>query len=131
MATMKSYGVAVTVASNDIGDLTDVVLSGGDVNFVDMTTHDSTSGWKEYIGGLKDGGTLELTGAYNAADTGQDYLRSNPGATAAVVVTLSNGATASFSGIVGMVQLSNPLDDKVEFSCSIKVNGVITYADPA
>lgn len=130
MATIKSYGVAVSVASNDIGDLTDVVFSGGDVNFVDMTTHDSTGGWKEFLGGLKDGGSLDLTCAFDTADTGQDYLRSNPGGSGAVVVTLSDGATASFTGIIGMAQVSNPLDDKVEMTCSIKVSGAITYADP-
>ena len=125
---IKSYGIAVTVASNDIGDLTDVSISGGDVNFVDITTHDSTSGFKEFVGGLKDGGSLDLTGAYKVADTGQAYLFANLGATGAVVVTFSDSSTASFDVVVGAYNTSNPLDDKVEFTCSSKITGDVAYA---
>ena len=128
MAKIKSYGVAVTVATNAIGGLTDVNVSGTEVNFVDVTTHDSSGGYKEFVGGLKDGGTLDLTGAYNIADTGQVYLRANPGTSAACVVTFSDTSTATFTAIVGGYSTSNPLDDKVEFTASLKITGAVTYA---
>ena len=125
---IKSYGVAVSVATNDIGDLTDVSIGGVDVSFVDITTHDSASGWKEFVGGLKDGGSLDLTGAYKVGDTGQAYLFGNPGATAACVVTFSDSSTASFDAVVGGFNTSNPLDDTVEFTCSLKITGDVAYA---
>lgn len=128
MAKIKSYGVAVTVATNSIGGLTDVNVSGTEVNFVDVTTHDSSGGYKEFVGGLKDGGTLDLTGAYNIADTGQVYLRANPGTSAACVVTFSDDSTATFTAIVGGYSTSNPLDDKVEFTSSLKITGAVVYA---
>ena len=128
MAKIRSYGVAVSVATNDIGGLTDVVPGGADVNFVDMTTHDSEDGWKEFLGGLKDGGTLELTGAFDIADSGQDYLRDNPAVLAACVVTFAGGSTCSFDAIVGGYSTSAPLDDKVEFTCSLKITGPVEYA---
>lgn len=124
---IKSYGVAVTVATNDVGELSDVSFSGGDVNMVDTTNHDS-AGVKEFLGGLIDGGTLDLSGNYKVADTGQAYLFGNEGATAAVVVTFSDSSTASFSGVVGKYEVSNPLDEVVTFSCPIKVSGAITIA---
>ncbi len=129
MAKIKSYGVTVTVASNSIGGLTDVSPGGTEVNFVDITTHDSSGGWKEFVGGLKDGGTLELTGAYDSTNTGQDYLRANPGASGSCVVTFSDTSTCSFTGIIGGFATSAPLDDKVEFTCSIKITGAVTYAN--
>lgn len=125
---IKSYGVGVTVGGNAVGDLTDVSVSGTDVNFVDITTHDSTGGWKEFTSGLKDGGSLDLTGKYKVADTGQAYLFGNPGASASCVVTFSDTSTASFTGIVGGFSTSNPLDDAVEFTCSIKITGAVVYA---
>jgi len=128
MAKIKSFGVAVSVATNAIGGLTDVSVSGTDVTFVDITTHDSSGGFKEFVGGLKDGGTLELSGKYDIADTGQIYLRANPGASAACVVTFSDNSTASFTAIVGGYSTTNPLDDAVDFSASLKVTGAVTYA---
>jgi predicted secreted protein len=128
MAKIKSFGVAVSVATNAIGGLTDVSVSGTDVTFVDITTHDSTGGFKEFVGGLKDGGTLELSGKYDIADTGQIYLRANPGESASCVVTLSDSSTASFTAIVGGYSITNPLDDAVDFSASLKITGAVTYA---
>lgn len=128
---IKSFGVTVSVASNNIGGLTDVNLSGTDVSFVDTTTHGSADGFKEFVGGLKDGGTIELTGAYKIADAGQTYLRAaanQGGAPVAVVVEFSDGSTASCSAVVGPYTVSNPQDDKVEFTSTLKVSGKVTFA---
>jgi len=125
---IKSFGVAVTVNTIAIGGLTDVQPGGVDVTFIDVTAHDSAGGWKEFVGGLTDGGTLELTGNYDAADVGQIELIAERGNEAAIVVTFSDSSTSTFSAIVGGYNLSNPLDDKVEFTCSLKVTGAITIA---
>lgn len=123
---MKSFGIGVTAASNAIGGLTDVNNSGGDVNMIDTTTHD-TAGAKEFLGGLIDEGSIELQGRYADDDVGQSYLQDNPAATAAFVVTFSDGSTVSFSGVVGKYEFTNPLDDEIGFSCSVKISGDITY----
>ena len=128
MAKIKSFGIGVTVATNAIGGLTDVGLPGVEVSIIDITTHDSSGGYKEFTSGLKDAGNLELTGKYNYADVGQDYLKDNPGASAAFVVTFSDGTKASFTAIIGGYQTTNPLDDAVEFSCSSKITGAIQWA---
>ena len=130
---MKGFGVAVTVDSNDIGDLTDASIPGIDTTDIDITTHDSTGGWREFLAGLKDGGTLELTGILDLDDTGQAYLAGNVGGAAvAVVLTFSDTSTASFSAYVkNFNNPGNPLDDKVEFSSSLKITGAVTYAAAA
>lgn len=128
MAKIKSFGIGVTVATNAIGGLTDVSIPGVDVSMIDTTTHDSSGGYREYVAGLKDAGSLELTGKYNYSDVGQDYLKDNPGASAAFVVTFSDGTKASFTAFVGGYQVANPLDDSTEFSCSCKITGAITWA---
>lgn len=128
MAKIKSFGIGVTAATNAVGGLTDVNVSGGEVSFIDTTTHDSSGGYREFVAGLKDGGTLELTGKYDYSDVGQAYLRGNLGASAAFVVTFSDGTKVSFTAIVGAYNTSNPLDDSVEFTSSNKITGAVTWA---
>jgi len=119
----------VTVATNAIGDLTDASLSGGGTDFIDITNHASSDDAREFVGGLTDFGTLTLSGNYDESDTGQNYLLDNPAASAAIVVTFSDASTYSFTGIIGKMDVDNGgLDDKVTFSCPIKISGKPTTA---
>ena len=134
MAKIKSFGVAVTVATNIIGGLTDVTLPEVEVTDIDTTTHDSSGGFREFVGGLKDGGVVTLSGDYNIADAGQTYLRNpaNVGTTpVAVVVTFSDDSTATFNAVVKGYGVNNPLDEVVTFTASLRISGSITYAAAA
>jgi len=127
MAKSKSFGSKVSVGGTDIKGLTDISITGSDVPTIDITTHDSTS--REFVPGLPDVGTLELSGKFDPADAGQDALRAAVGASAAFVVTLPNGTTTiTFSAIVGPCTETFPLDGTVDFSCSCKVTGAKTYS---
>jgi len=127
MAT-KSNGVTVTVGGTAIGGLVDVNISGGDVNNIQTTTQGSAA--HTFVGGLVDYGTLELSGKYDIADGGQLALIAGTGDTAAFVVTYndSGDSTATLSAIIGAFNLSNPLDDTVDFSCSCKITGAVVIA---
>ncbi len=46
-------------------------------------------------------------------------------------MTFSDGSTATFDGYVKGYGVSNPLDDTVTFSASIKVSGPVVFAAPA
>lgn len=128
---IRSFGVAVSVATNDIGDLTEISLPETESADIDVTTHDSANGYREFLGGLKDGGTMTLAGKYDISDTGQAYLR-NPanqgGSPVAVVVTFSDSSTASFNAVVKGYGVSNPLDEDVTFTSSLRISGSVTYA---
>lgn len=125
---IRSNGIAVTVGGTAIGGLIDVNISGGDVNNIDTTTQGDAA--RTFVGGLVDYGTLELSGKFDITDAGQLALISGTGDTAAVVVTYNDAGdtTASFSAIIGAFNLSNPLDDTVDFSCSCKITGAVTIA---
>lgn len=124
---MKSFGITVTVGGTAIGKLTDSPITGRDVNIIDVTTRSSTGNSKEFVGGLLDNGTMELTGNFDITDAGQAALLGWEGQTKAVVVTFSDLTTASFDAVVGAVNQSAPLDDKVEFTCSLKITGPVAY----
>ena len=126
MAKTKSFGTSVTVGATAIGGLTDISLSGADVPFIDMTTHDSSA--KEFVSGLIDYGTLELSGKLNNADAGQDALRTGTGDSAAFIVTLPNASTIGFNAIIGGMSETIPLEGTVDFSISCKITGEKTYS---
>jgi predicted secreted protein len=126
---MKSFGITVTVGGTAIGKLTDSPISGRDVNIIDITTKSSAGNSKEFVGGLIDNGTIELTGTYDIADAGQAALIGWTAQTKAVVVSFSDGSTATFDAVVGTLNLNGPLDDKVEFTCSLKITGPVTISD--
>jgi predicted secreted protein len=125
--SIKSFGVKVEIDEEEVGGLKEVNPGGGDVTFIETTTHGG-DGWKTYIGGLKDGGTLELSGDYDIDDDGQALLRDSLGETETVVVTFSDESTTTFSGIIGPYNVTNPLDETVGFTSSIKITGEVTYA---
>lgn len=127
MAKSKSFGSTVTIDSTEITGLTDINVSGSEIPTIDITTHDSSA--REFVAGLKDYGTLELNGKFDASAGGQDTLRSSVGDVASFVITLPNGTTSiSFDAVVGPCSESFPLDGTVDFTCSCKLTGDKTYS---
>lgn len=130
MSKIRSFGVTVYVGNDTVGALTDASISGGEVTFVDLTTHDSTGGYREFISGLKDGGSLDLTGKYDFSDSGQVAIMGGLGTTESCSVILSDNSGMTFDAVIGGFNTGNPLDDSVEFTSSLKITGAITDIFP-
>jgi len=126
MAKSKAFGTTVSVNAVAITGINDITLSGAEVPFIDITTNDSTA--KEFVAGLIDNGTLELTGKFDNASTGQDYLRANTGLSKPFVITLPSAATITFNAVIGAMNESISFEGTVDFSISCKVDGVKTYS---
>lgn len=123
----RSFGVAVVVDGAAVGGLTSVSLSGSDVAFIDTTTH-ATSTAKTFTGGLVDNGTIQLEG-HLGSDAGQTKLKgSQGGAPISCTITFSDGSTASFTAVIGPFDVSNPLDEIITFTSSLKISGDVTWA---
>lgn len=121
----KSFGITVTLGGTTIDGLTDVQITGRDVTAIDTTNHASTGNAREFLGGLIDNGSLELTGNFDGASAGLTYIEGHLGAVVAAVVTYSDASTHTFNVIVGAPSYDNPLDDKIGFTCSCKITGPI------
>ena len=130
MAKIRSFGTAITVATNAVGGLTEINNGGTEANIIEVTNHGSADNSKEFIGGLKDGGEVSLSGFYDYSDVGQAYIRNNIGGSATCVLTYSSGSKITFTGIIKSAGEGAPLDDAVPFSATIKVSGKATYATP-
>ncbi|MDX3689952.1 phage tail tube protein [Streptomyces europaeiscabiei] len=107
-----------------LANVTDITPPGIERETYDVTAHDSEDAWREFIGGLKDGGEVELDLNYDPRE--HDSLLSDfadavprnykvvwPG-------TLGNWA---FKAIITNFEPEAPHDDKLAASVTYKVSG--------
>ena len=94
---------------------------------IDVTSLDSVGGYREFIGGFRDGGTVTLNmnftrTTYEAAkedfedDATQNYE---------IVLPDEDSTSFEFSGIITELPLEITADDKVTANVTIKVNGKV------
>lgn len=134
MAATRSQGTTLkyTPAQGTqvtIGKLTSVGEISPDSEEVDVTTLDSTGGYREFIQGFRDSGELEISGYHDKSDGGQAALRTAyaSGASGSFLVTFPDGATVSFSGFVKSHTVgSAEVDGAIGFGAVIRISGAIT-----
>jgi len=95
---------------------------------IDVTSLDSTGGYREFIGGFRDSGTLQLTMNFSRttfdlmktdfeSDTSQNYE---------IVLPDGDNTTLEFVGLVTELPLEITADDKITSSVSLKITGQVT-----
>ena len=102
---------------------------------IDVTNHSSTGGWKEFIGGLLDGGEVSFeinydpVGATHDASTGLIAdMSARTVRNFQLVFPDTGNTTWSFSALVTAFQPSEPIDNKLSASVTLKVSGQPTLA---
>jgi len=95
--------------------------------FYDVTSLDSTGGYREFIAGFRDGGEVTLNMNFTAA--GYAAMKTdfeNDDAVDYQIVLPDTGATTlQFSGFVTGLPLNIPTADKVTCDVTIKVSGQV------
>jgi predicted secreted protein len=97
---------------------------------IDVTSLDSTGGYREYIGGFRDGGTISLTMNFTNATyvvMQTDYEDENSHHYE-IVLPDTESTSLEFVGVVTEVPLEITADDKVTSSVTIKITGAVTVA---
>lgn len=97
---------------------------------IDVTSLDSTGGYREYIGGFRDGGTISLTMNFtNATYTVmQADFEDENSHHYEIVLPDAESTSLEFVGVVTEVPLEITADDKVTSSVTIKITGAVTVA---
>lgn len=130
--------VAMTTTGAVFGEIAEVISINGmslKLDTVDVTTHQSPGGWKEYIGVSKDAGEISFEINYVPADathddtTGLIWDIDNRVIRSFHLVFPDNAADASktcwkFSGLVTSFAPTAPHDGKLSAAVSVKVSGV-------
>lgn len=94
---------------------------------IDVTNLDSTGGYREFIGGFRDGGQVSLNmnftlAGYNAM---KDDFESDDAITYQIVLPDVGGTTIEFEAFVTDLPLNIQPDDKITCDVTLKVTGQV------
>jgi hypothetical protein len=132
---ISAHGTQVTIDSTPIGGIFEISGPEEEKALIEVTDHDS-GGDREYVPGLRDGGTLTLNCRYEAADDGQQALWASYGdplnSLSTFVVTPPEDPTVStdtftltFEGFVISRSPAFPFDDAMGMTFGIKISGAV------
>lgn len=95
---------------------------------IDVTNLDSTGGYREFIGGFRDGGEVNLEMNFTLAgyDQMKDDFESDALVDYQIVLPDTGATTLQFSAFVTSLGVSVPTDDKVTASVTFKISGAMT-----
>ena len=111
-----------------IADIVSINGPGMARDTVDVTTLSSVGGYREFITGLRDGGTLTFEVLFSK--TGYQALKTDfendDAETYSVELPDDDSTIIGFNGLVTDFPVTIPLDDKVSVSVTIKITGNIS-----
>lgn len=97
---------------------------------VDVTSHDSTDRWKEFIGGLRDGGEFSCEGNYVSGDAGQQaasdhFAQDTTGGRKSMEIVFPDTSYWAFSAIcISLKPVGEaPVEGALPFGATYKVSG--------
>ena len=123
-------GATPTEVFTTVAEVSDLGGPSLTLETIDVTSHDSANGWREFIGGLLDGGEVSAT---------INYIPTNVthGATSGLIADMKNrvvrnfelifpdtGATKwSFTALVTGFEPGEPIDSQLTADVTLKVSG--------
>lgn len=118
--------------------ITEVTNIGGpslSMDTIEVTHHGSTGGWREFVGGLLDGGDVTFEINYDPADSTHDAstglindMENRTVRNFQLVFPDTGVTTWSFAALVTGFEPSEPIDDKLAASVTLKISGQPTLA---
>ena len=108
-----------------IGNIVSITPLNPSRDTVDVTTYADTDGYRKFIGGLRDGGSVTFTMLFTRE--GYELLfndfESNTLQNYEIVLPDDVNTTFEFEGLVTEMPLSTPIDEKVTVDVTIKISG--------
>lgn len=118
-----------------IAEVINISGPGLSMDTIDVTSHSSTEGWREYIGGLLDAGELNFDINFIPTENTHKLATGLLGDLAAktkrnfqLVFPDGSSTTWSFTALVTGFEPAEAIDDKLAASVSLKLTGKPTLA---
>jgi predicted secreted protein len=130
----RAFGTTLTYSTGSkvVGEITSMTAPELTQDTIEMTSHDSTDRYREFIGGLRDGGELTISGNSVPADEGQAQILTHFDADDAqeLVITFPDSSNWTFNAICTAAApvTEATTDGKLEFSGTFKITGSPTFA---
>lgn len=131
-AAVLGYNVDFSIYNGStytqVAEVTNITWPGYKRDAIDVTFMDSTSGFREFIPGLKDAGevTVELNWTPSATDPVLAALTAD--AVGQFKLQYNAGVNVVFKAIVTSYEMQSPLGEKLSATATFKVTGVPTWA---
>jgi hypothetical protein len=129
-----AFGSTLTWGVNVLAELTSIGAPNIAVDTIDVTTHGSTSGFREFLAGLADGGEIPLEGFFYSGDTNGQVammadLVARTNRTAVVTFPTAVAATWTATAFLTAFQAGPAgVDGAVPFTATLKITGVPALA---
>jgi len=128
-SAVSAFGALLNWDAVDLAELTSISGPSESMSPIDVTSHDSASGFREFVAGLHDGGEISLEGNFIVGDTtGQIAMHDDFQATTVKTWILkfpgwASGPQFTGSGYITAMSFDFPFDGKISFSATIKITG--------
>lgn len=108
-----------------IAEINSIKGPGMTREFIDVTSLDSTGGYKEFIAGFRDGGTVSLSMNFTRATFAllKEDFDSDVAKNYEILLPDTERTSLEFVGLVTECPLNIPADDKITMDVTIKVSG--------
>lgn len=120
------HGAVFKIGTTTVSELTSVKPPNYEADDIDVTTHSTSSKFKEYIKGLMDAGEVEIEGYMDYTNYGTVYASMVTTTLQSLTITLpTTPSVTNFAcnGYIKSLECEAPHDDKIEFSATAKVSG--------
>ena len=128
---ISAAGSLLKKAGTTIAEVKTAAHSGMKLDMLDVTSHDSTGKWKEFIVGLKEGGELTAEGNFTNAASQAAFITDLQAGTSASY-TLAFGATpvatVTVTAFPMSIDISAPVEGDLGFSLTLKITGQPAYS---
>jgi predicted secreted protein len=114
-------------------ELTNITGPSQSRDVIEVSSHDSANGFKEYIAGLIDGGEISIEGNFIASDSAGQItfhtdLQAGTSRTVWIVTPMADGSSLTFTALGSGFEDSFPYNDKIGVSGALKVTGKPTLS---
>jgi len=132
MAGLDAFGVALAMSDmassptfTDAANVQDVTGPGMSTAEIDVTAHDSPDKFKEFIGGVSDGGPITFDLNWDPGEASHAAMLAVYYAKTVVdwTLTLADGSIFDFSGFISGWDAKNPVEGKITASVTIRTSG--------
>jgi predicted secreted protein len=120
------YGGTFKLGTTTVSELTSIKPPSYEADDIEVTTHNSSDRFKEYIKGLIDAGEVEIEGNFSYTDYATVYSAMITSSLYSVTITLPTTPSRTqflCNGFVTGLECEDPVDDKIEFSATLKISG--------
>ena len=112
----------------DIGEINSITGPGKSRDTIDVTSLSSTGGYREFIAGFRNPGTVVLAMNFTRAtyDLMNTDFESDDLQNYEIVLPDDEETSLEFEGLVTELPLTIPMDDKITADVTIQVSGSVT-----